>query len=415
MFAPLECFIGLRYLRSRRRRGVVSFMSTASLVSIALGVAALIVILSVMNGFETELRTRLLSMDAHLTVADSRAGLGEDWTALRAELEAEPGVVGVSPYVLLEGMLAGGGNNLRPAAIRGIEPSIEAVVSGLDRFMQVGSLDQLEAGLQRIVLGRLLALNLGADVGQRITVVVPRFVGGRLRPKLEAFVVAGIFEAGIVDNDANLALVHIDDASVLKGLGGRPEGLAVRLADPMRAAELEPRVAVMLPAGQTVTSWMEQHRSIFRAIRIEKVMMTVILMFIVAVAAFNIVASLMMVVTDKERDIAILRTCGIEPERVARIFFVQGSILGLAGAAIGTVLGLALAANVGVIVPWLESTFGFQIMPGDLYYVTAIPSEIHAGQVATVPLLALAFAVLATLYPSRRAARVAPAQALRYD
>lgn len=413
MFQPLECFIGLRYLRSRRRRGVVSFMSTASLVSIALGVAALIVILSVMNGFETELRTRLLSMDAHLTVADPRRGLDTDWLALMAGLDAEAGVAGVAPYVLLEGMLAGA--NLRPTAIRGIDPAIESEVSDLDRFMQVGSLDVLESGTRRIVLGRLLALNLGVDIGQRINVLVPSFAGGRLRPQLEPFVVAGVFEAGIVDNDANLALVHIDDASSLKGLDGRPEGLALRLEDPMLAPALQQRIAASLAPGYTVTSWTERHRSIFRAIQIEKVMMTVILMFIVAVAAFNIVASLMMVVTDKERDIAILRTCGIEPERVARIFFVQGSILGLAGAVIGTVLGLALAANVGVIVPWLESTLNFQIMPGDLYYVTAIPSEIHAGQVAVVPLLALAFAVLATIYPSRRAARVAPAQALRYD
>jgi lipoprotein-releasing system permease protein len=209
--------------------------------------------------------------------------------------------------------------------------------------------------------------------------------------------------------------VHIDDASALKGLGGRPEGLALRLTDPMLAPAVEQRIAGRLAPGQVATSWTDQHRSIFRAIRIEKIMMTVILMFIVAVAAFNIVASLMMVVTDKERDIAILRTCGIEPDRVARIFLVQGSILGLVGAATGTALGLVLAANVGVIVPWLESTFGFQIMPGDLYYVTAIPSEIHAGQVAVVPLLALAFAVLATVYPSRRAAGVAPAHALRYD
>lgn len=413
MFQPLECFIGLRYLRSRRRRGVVSFMSTASLVSIALGVAALIVILSVMNGFETELRTRLLSMDAHLTVADPRAGL-PDWRVQRSELEAEAGVLGVAPYVLLEGMLAAG-TNLRPTAIRGIDPAIESAVSDLDRFMQVGSLDVLEPGARTIVLGRLLALTLGVDVGQRVRVLVPRFVDGRPRPRLEPFVVAGVFEAGIVDNDANLALVHIDDASALKGLEGRPEGLALRLADPMLAPAIQQRVAGRLAAGQVATSWTEQHRSIFRAIRIEKIMMTVILMFIVAVAAFNIVASLMMVVTDKERDIAILRTCGIEPDRVARIFFVQGSILGFVGAAAGTVLGLVLAVNVGVIVPWLESTFDFQIMPGDLYYVTAIPSEIHAGQVALVPLLALAFAVLATVYPSRRAAAVAPAQALRYD
>jgi lipoprotein-releasing system permease protein len=414
MFQPLECFIGLRYLRSRRRRGVVSFMSAASLLSIALGVASLIVILSVMNGFETELRTRLLSMNAHLTVFDSQSGLDDGWPALQARLEGEPDVAGVAPYVMLEGMLAAG-SNLRPAAVRGVDPALEGAVSQVGRFMEVGSLDALQSGARRIVLGRLLALNLGVDIGQRVNVLVPRFDNGRPRPQLASFEVVGIFEAGILDNDANLALVHIHDASLLKGFAGRPEGLAVRLEDAMLAPEFQGRISPDAGAQHEYSNWTEQHRSIFRAIRIEKIMMTVILMFIVAVAAFNIVASLMMVVTDKERDIAILRTCGIEPDRVARIFFVQGSVLGFVGAAFGTMLGLVLAANVGTIVPWLESTFNFQIMPGDLYYVTAIPSEIHARQVVWIPIMAFGFAVLATWFPSRRAARVAPAQALRYD
>jgi lipoprotein-releasing system permease protein len=389
-------------------------MSTASLLSIALGVASLIVILSVMNGFETELRSRLLSMNAHLTLFDSQTGLGDDWPAVQAQLAAAPEVAGVSPYVLLEGMLAAG-TNLRPAVIRGVDPAQEAAVSQVGQFMEVGSLDALQSGSRRIVLGRLLALNLGVDIGQRINVLVPRFVDGRPRPQLASFEVVGIFEAGIVDNDANLALIHIEDASVLKGFAGRPEGLAVRLDDAMFAPEFQRRIEETLGAERDYTNWTEQHSSIFRAIKIEKIMMTVIMMFIVAVAAFNIVSSLMMVVTDKQRDIAILRTCGMEPERVARIFFVQGSVLGLVGAALGTVLGLLLAANVGIIVPWLESTFNFQIMPGDLYYVTAIPSEIHALQVAFIPLLAFAFAILATWFPSHRAARVAPAHALRYD
>ena len=390
---------------------MVSFMSSASLISIMLGVAALIVILSVMNGFETELRTRLLSMNAHLTVSDP-AGLASNWPELQARLGEEPEVVGVAPYVQLEGMLAAGAG-LRPALIRGIVPDEERKISDLSRFLAAGSVDLLEPGARRILLGRLLALNLGVDVGQRINVLVPRIDNGRPAPRLAAFVVAGIFEAGIVDNDAGLALVHLEDASVLRGLDGRPEGLALKLSDPLLAPEVQARIAKT--TDLTYSNWTEEHASIFRAIKIEKVMMTIILLFIVAVAAFNIVASLMMVVIDKETDIAILRTCGIEPRQVSRVFFVQGSVIGLIGAAAGTLLGLLLAANVGVIVPWMESTFGFQIMPGDLYYVTAIPSEIHAAQVALIPLLAFAFALLATLYPARRAARIAPAQALRYD
>lgn len=412
MFQPLPCFIGLRYLRSRRRRRMVSFMSSASLISIMLGVAALIVILSVMNGFETELRTRLLSMNAHLTVADPEAGLGNDWPLLQARLREQAEVVGVAPFVQLEGMLAAGAG-LRPALIRGILPDEEAEISDLSRFLAAGSLDLLQPGTRHIVLGRLLALNLGVDVGQRVNVLVPRIDKGRPAPRLAAFVVAGIFEAGIVDNDANLALVHLEDASVLSGLEGRPEGLSVKLSDPLLAPMVQKRLAAT--SDLEYSNWTEEHASIFRAIRIEKVMMTIILLFIVAVAAFNIVASLMMVVIDKETDIAILRTCGIEPRQVSRVFFVQGSVIGLMGAGAGTLLGLLLAANVGTIVPWLESTFGFQIMPGDLYYVTAIPSEIHAGQVALIPFLALTFALLATLYPARRAARIAPAQVLRYD
>ena len=413
MFQPLEWFIGLRYLRSRRRRGIVSFMSTASLLGIALGVAALIVILSVMNGFETELRTRLLSMSAHATVAAPLAGV-DDWPDLRRRLAAEDGVAGVAPYVLLESMLAAG-PSLRPSLVRGVNPGEETAVSDFARIIDPVTLAQLESGTQRIILGRILALNLGVNAGQRVNLLVPRFENGRPAPKLASFVVAGTFEAGIQEHDASLALVHIDDASELAGLGQRPEGLAVKLDEPMAAAVFQRRVSDALGGAYRYSNWTEEHRSYFRAIRIEKTMMTVILMFIVAVAAFNIVASLMMVVTEKERDIAILRTCGLEPARVARIFFVQGSVIGLAGTLLGTVLGIGLALNVETIVPWLETTFNFRIMPGDVYYVTEIPAEIHMADVVLIPALALLVAVLATVYPSRRAAGVAPAQALRYE
>lgn len=413
MFQPLECFVGLRYLRSRRHRGIVSFMSTASLLGIALGVAALIVILSVMNGFETELRTRLLSMSSHATVAQPVAGIA-DWPDLKRRLEADDDVVGVAPYVQIEGMLAAG-PNLRPSLVRGVHPDEEGAVSDFARIIDPVTLEQLQGGAQRIVLGRILAAALGVDVGGRINLLVPNFENGRPAPKLAGFVVAGTFEAGIQDHDANLALVHIDDASELAGLGQRPEGLAVRLDEPMAAGVFQQRVSGALGDAYRYSNWTEEHRSYFRAIRIEKTMMTVILMFIVAVAAFNIVASLMMVVTEKERDIAILRTCGLEPERVARIFFVQGSVIGLAGTVLGTLLGIGLALNVETIVPWLETTFNFRIMPGDVYYVTEIPAEIHTADVVLIPILALLVAVLATVYPSRRAAAVAPAQALRYE
>lgn len=412
MFQPLEWFIGLRYLRSRRRRGVVSFISAASLIGIALGVAALIVILSVMNGLEAETRTRLLSMSAHATIA-SPQGL-TDWRALAAAVADEPGVSGVSPYVELEGMLAAG-VSLRPAIVRGILPGEEQSVSDVQRFLQNSSLDELAPGAHRIILGRLLALNLGLSRGDAVRLLVPRVTNGQITPQLEAFKVAGVFEAGVQEHDGNLAFVHLADASALKGLGGAAEGLAVRLDDPMTVTSFDRDVAARLGEAYEYSDWSEQYRSLFTAMRIEKTMMTIILTFIVGVAAFNIVASLMMVVIDKQKDIAILRTYGLAPQRVARIFLAQGAVIGFIGTLLGTALGLVLAFNVDVIVPWLEAAFNFKIMPGDVYYVTEIPSEVHWIDVAVVPAIAFGLALVATIYPSRRAAAVAPAVALRYD
>jgi lipoprotein-releasing system permease protein len=413
MFHPLECFIGLRYIRAGRRRGFISFISLASLLGIALGVAALIVILSVMNGFETELRTRLLSMTAHASLSDPRAGIA-DWRALQERLIGKPGVAGASPYVSLEGMLSAGAN-LSPVMVRGILPAEEASVSELGRFLQAGSIDELQDGAHRVILGRILALNLAVDVGDRLTLLVPQVQSGRLTPRLRSLMVSGIFEAGIQDHDAGLALVHMADASELKGLAGRAEGIAVHMTDPVAVGALRSQIPDLTRGGLGYSDWTVENQNYFRAIRIEKTMMTLILLLIVAVAAFNIVASLMMVVTEKQKDIAILRTYGLEPGRVARVFMVQGSLLGLAGTLIGLALGIFLALNVETIVPWLESTLNFQIMPGDVYYVTEIPSEVHLGDVLLIPALAFLVAVLATLYPSRRAATVAPAEALRYE
>ena len=412
MFRPLECFIGLRYVQARARRGFVSFISLASLLGIGLGVAALIVILSVMNGFESELRTRLLSMTAHASLSQPGTGF-EDWSSARAQVLEQPGVVGASPFVALEGML-GSGANLSPAIVRGILPSEEATASQLERFFSIGSLADLEPNARRIVLGRILALNLGVGVGDRINLLVPQFENGRLIPRLISFLVSGLFEAGIQDHDASLALVHLSDASQLKGLQGRAQGLAIRMHDPLQVGQLQAAIEATQPSLE-YSDWTLENSNYFRAIRIEKTMMTFLLLLIVAVAAFNIVASLMMVVTDKQKDIAILRTYGLESARVARVFMVQGSLLGLVGTLIGVVLGVVLAINVETIVPWLELTFNFQIMPGDVYYVTEIPSEVRLADVIVISVLAFLVAVIATIYPSRRAAAVAPAEALRYE
>jgi lipoprotein-releasing system permease protein len=253
------------------------------------------------------------------------------------------------------------------------------------------------------------------QAGQAVSFWLPRVEDGRASVSPVAFTVAGIFEAGAPDHDTRLALVSLQEASALARLNGLPKGLGIRLADPLRAPEIMATLAQELGPSYVYTSWTERYASLFRAMRVEKIMMTIILAFIVGVAAFNIVTSLMMVVNEKEKDIAILRTYGVEPARVTRIFFVQGAVIGCVGTLVGVMLGLVLAFNVHVIVPWLESTFGFRIMPGDVFYVTEIPSEVHLADVVFVPLLAFAISIGATLYPSRRAARVAPARALRYE
>jgi lipoprotein-releasing system permease protein len=388
-------------------------MTVASLLGIALGVAALIIILSVMNGLETETRTRLLSVSAHATVS-SRTGM-EDWRTWQERLAAVPGVVGVAPYVMIEGMLAAG-PNLRPALVRGIDAQQEGNVSEISDYLVIGSADALEPGSHNIILGRVLALHLGVGPGDSVMLLVPGLNReGRMIPRYAAFTVDGIFEAGIQDNDANLAFIDLRDASELKGLHGAAQGVAVRLADPLAIERFRADSRRILDPGMEYSDWAEDHRNLFTAIHIEKMMMRIILMFIVAVAAFNIVASLMMVVIDKRKDIAILRTYGLEPRRVARIFLVQGAAIGFLGIVLGVALGLVCAFNIDVIVPWLETTFHFKIMPGDVYYVTALPSEVHWFDVVSIPAVAFLVALLATLYPARRAAGIAPAIALRYD
>ncbi len=412
MFRPLEWFIGLRYLRSRRWRALVSFRTAASLLGLALGVTALIVILSVLNGLEGETRTRLLALSAHATVS-APEGVA-DWRELERRFTLTPGLAAVTPYVRLEGMLAAG-TNLRPAVVRGILPAEEGAASDLGRIITRGALENLTPGARRILLGSVLASSLGLRTGDTVGLVVPRVVGGRVMPRTAAFTVAGVIEAGVPDHDTSLALVHLADASDLKGLDGAADGVALKFDDPFRVREFAAAQRSALDAAWRYSDWTEEYRNLFTAMRIEKLIMSIVLLMIVGVAAFNIVASLMMVVIDKQKDIAILRTYGLEAHRVARIFVVQGAAIGLVGALLGVGLGLSLAYNIDVVVPWLEQTLGFQIMPGDVYYVTALPSEVELFDVVAVPVAAFVLSVLATLYPARRAAAIAPASALRYD
>lgn len=418
MIRPLECFIGLRYLRTGRGRGFVSFMSLASLAGMTLGVAALIVILSAMNGLEAESRDRLLSMAEHATVrpGDGAAAGREpdDLAALAASLGAAEGVTAVAPFVRIEAMLSSGGI-LRSALVRGIDPAAEPRDSELAAIVGPARLASLEPGANRVLLGRFLALNLRVGVGDRIEVFLPTSRGGRIALEQAGFTVAGIFEAGVEAHDANLALVHLGDASRLAGLGGAPEGLALTLAAPMEIGRVQRTLEPLAGPGFVWSNWAEENRSLFQAMAIEKVMMTVLLMLVVVVAAFNIVTSLTMTVNEKKRDIAILRTLGLEPGKVMRIFLVQGAAIGIGGMLAGLTLGVVLALNLETILPWLERTFGFQIMPGDVFYVTQVPSEVQISDVAVIACVAFALAVLATVLPSRRATRIDPAEVLRYE
>lgn len=417
MFQALEIFIGLRYLRPRQQNRFVSFITLASMIGVALGVAALIVVLSVMNGFENELRGRLLSMTSHATVAAARGGISE-WRELIASAQRQPDVVGAAPYVQLQGMLANG-SALNGALVRGINPRLEKTVDRVGDFMVQGTLDELQTAGYNMVLGRLLALRLGVDVGDRVTLLVPQtgLTAGDIRPRTRRFTVSGIFEAGLQEHDGSLALVNIDDAATLAGLGDSVTGIRLQFDDVFGApAGIKTFAGGLAGADRyRFSDWTVENASYFRAIRIEKTMMSIILLLVVAVAVFNIVATLMMVVTEKRPEIAILRTMGLRPESVVRIFMLQGLVIGWLGALSGVVLGILLALNIGVIMPKLEALFGFQIMPSDVYYISQLPSDLHAADVIFIAVAALVLSALATVFPSRRAARVEPAEALRYD
>lgn len=414
MLNPVELFVGLRYLRAKRSTRFVSFITLISLIGIALGVAALIVILSVMNGFESELRSRLLSMSAHGSIA-AREGGTENWRDLAATVAQQPGVAAAAPIVEMEGMIQAGAE-LIPVMVHGVVPEYESVLSRDMLNLIDGDLQNLVPGERGIILGRVLAYNLGAEIGDSVILLVPRPVGdGTLQPVLERFVARGFFEVGLQDHDASLALAHADDVGAILGLDSAVSAVRFRADDVLEAPVIAKALQVKLGGNFVGSDWTIENGSYFRAIRLEKMMMSLILSLIIGVAAFNIVASLVMVVTDKTTDIAVLRTLGMAPQGVVRVFFVQGAIIGWAGVTVGVLLGVLLAVNVPTLAPLLEQLFGFQIMPSDVYSVSAIPSELETQDVVVIAISAFVLTSLATLYPARRAALVNPAAALRYE
>jgi len=415
MFRPWELFVGFRYLRAKRQNQFVSFITLASMLGIAVGVAALIVVLSVMNGFENELRARLLSMTSHATVTGVEGEL-QDWRDVAEQALTYPGVEAAAPFVELQGMLANG-TELSAAAVRGVLPAAEVTVSEVAGSMFLGDIKDLEPDAGGIVLGRILAAYLQVNLGDKVTLLVPRNTpgAGSFVPLLRRFEVIGVFEAGLDDHDAGLAFIAMEDAAAIKGLGAAVDGVRLKFDDIFRAPEQVRGFIATLSGDYVSSDWTRENSTYFRAIRIEKTMMSLILLLIVAVAVFNVVATLVMLVIDKQTEIAVLRTIGVKPGSVIQIFMIQGVVVGWLGATLGVALGVLVAFNVETIAPFLESLFGFEFMPADVYYVSRLPSDVHGADVAGIGLTAFVLSVLATIYPARRAAQTDPAEALRYD
>ncbi len=419
IFSQFELLIGWRYTRTKRKSHFISFISLISMLGIMLGVTALIVVLSVMNGFQKELRTRILGVAAHLQITGPNDRLN-DWQHVQSFLVRQPilkkEMQGVAPYVLAQGMLSFG-NTVRGTVVRGILPRAEKTVADVHQHMKAGTFDSLEAGLFHIVLGKELADSLGVFVGDKVVLIAPQgqVTPAGILPRLKQFTVTGIFQVGMYEYDASLALIHLQDAQKLYKMQDNISGLRFKLNDLFAAPLLSQKLMDQLPSWLYVSDWSRQHANFFRAVQIEKNVMFIILTLIVAVAAFNIVSTLVMVVTDKQADIAILRTLGASPRSILFIFLVQGVSIGVIGTLLGILGGVSLALNVDTVVPAIEHLFGIQFLAKDVYYITELPSDLQWQDVAIIGCVSFGLSLLATIYPSWRAAHLAPAEALRYE
>lgn len=415
MFRSFEWLIGLRYTRAKRRNRFVSFISATSIIGITLGVTALIVVISVMNGFQDELRHRILGMTAHATITENGQSL-QDWRSLAAKVKNEPHVVASAPYIQAEAMLSAP-PNVSGAIIRGVEPKYEDSVTDISKHMVVGSFSDLKPGSFGIVLGQSLAQALGVAVGDKLMLITANVavtpVGGLLRQR--QFTVVGIFKVGMYEYDRGSAFIDLKDAQALFRMGDGVTGLRLKLDDMFRAPWVAHDLNLKLGDPYWTTDWTKANGNFFRAVQTERTVMFIILSLIVAVAAFNIVSTLVMVVTDKRGDIAILRTLGATPGSIMRIFLISGTVIGLIGTLVGVGFGVLIASNVETIVPWIEHLTGTQFMPADVYYISEVPSRLDWNDVWHVGVMAFGLSFLATIYPAWSASRVQPAEALRYE
>jgi lipoprotein-releasing system permease protein len=410
-----EYFIGLRYTRAKRRNHFISFISAVSVLGIALGMTVLITVLSVMNGFQREIRERILGVVSHVQLSGPGERL-ENWRGVAAQAAQHGEVVATAPYVSAQGLLTHG-QAVRGAMVRGILPQHEERVAEIGRHMRAGTLDALRPGEFGVVLGIELARALGVMSGDRVVLVAPQgqVTPAGIIPRLRQFTVVGIFGVDHYEYDSGLALIAIEDAQRLFRYGDAVSGVRLKVHDLFRSTAVARDLARSMGPEVYATDWTLQHANFFRAVQIEKRMMFIVIILIIAVAAFNIVSSLVMVVNDKHADIAILRTLGAPPASVMRIFIVQGTVIGVAGTLAGLAGGIALASNVETVVPFIENLLGIKFLAKDVYYITDLPSEVQAADVVLTAVVAFALSLVATLYPSWRAAKVNPAEALRYE
>ncbi|WP_319379856.1 lipoprotein-releasing ABC transporter permease subunit [Thiomicrorhabdus sp.] len=415
MKVPFELMLGLRYTRAKRRNGFISFISLSSMIGIALGVTALITVLSIMNGFQSELRDRILGMTAHMTLTEQNGHL-RDWRTLYNKVIDLPHVVGAAPNVTEQAMITSG-KKVSGILVRGILPEQEKEVADIADKMVVGKLSALDAGDYRIVLGGELALSLGVSIGDKVTVIAPQgsFSPVGIVPRIKRFTVVGVFDAGMHEYDSSLALIHLGDAQKLFKYENAVGGLQLKLDDLFLVGKVKHELSGVITQNLYVSEWRQQHANFFKAIEMEKRMMFIVLALIIMVAAFNIVSTMVMVVTDKQGDIAVLRTLGASPNSIQWIFMIQGLVIGFMGALLGLAGGLSLAFNIDVIVPFIERLLGIQFFPSDIYYISQVPSKVEWSDVWSVTILAFLLTLVATLYPARKAAKVQPAEALRYE